>query len=153
MAKAVNSSSGKRRLFIVDDEPTVRRGLELFFAHTSDVEVCGSSTRAQAVQAIGAALPTVVLLEFTPYQDEGLRLIKKLRQSFPYIRIVAFSLDPHASLAEAVLQAGALGYATREDGTEELLEAVRQVSAGHTYVAPAVLKRSPRGRSGGSGPI
>ncbi len=135
MARRVEKHTSRIRLFLVDDEAAVRRGLELLLSHEPNLEVCGSAgSLTEALQQILLLKPDLAVVDLRLRHGDGLKLIRKLRRSVPGLKLLVFSMHQEPSLAEAALRAGADGYVTKNEGTEKLVEAVACVMAGKPYV-------------------
>jgi DNA-binding NarL/FixJ family response regulator len=131
-------------VFLVDDEPAVRRGLELLLGREPGLLVCGSAaTAAEALAAILTLEPDLVVVDLRLKNDHGCRLLRQLRRRCPRLKLLVFSLHDQPSFALAALRAGAHGYVTKEEGTEKLLEAIELLTAGKSYVTPSVAARMP----------
>ncbi len=131
----------KLRVFVVDDEPTERKGLELLIAREPGYEVCGASAGVDAIERLMPLKPNLAVVDFSVYSERGFELIREICRVLPAVRVLVFSLNDEIPLAQAAFKAGALGYVTKEDGTESLVEALELVSAGHTYLAPAIAAK------------
>ena len=144
MARRPNRATPRTRVFLVDDEPAVRRGLELLLGRDPRLLVCGSaSTAAEALKSIQTLEPDLVVVDLHLDNGHGYKLLRQLRRCCPRLRLLVFSLQDRPSLAMAALRAGADGYVTKEEGTEKLLEAIALLVAGQTYVSAAVAGRLP----------
>jgi DNA-binding NarL/FixJ family response regulator len=135
------SRSRKARVYLVDDEPVVLRGLQLLLGGLPQLEVCGtarhaSDARAQ-VQMLAPDL-AVVDLNLGRGEEGGLTLLRQLRQLCPGMKLLVFSMHAESATALAAFQAGAAGYVSKEEGTTALLEALDAVLAGRPYFSPLV---------------
>jgi len=147
-------SSGKRRIFVVDDHPIVRRGLVQLIGHEADMEVCGEAEDAQtALRAIKEARPDLVLLDVSLKESDGLELAKELRVHVPDLAILMLSMHDEALYTERALRAGARGYLMKEEAPQTLLAAVRKVLEGGVYVSEkmsaSLLQGMARGKRAG----
>ena len=143
------------RVFLVDDEPTVRRGLRLLLEVKPGLAVCGEADNEHdALEQMLAQRPDLAVVDLTLKHGEGLALIKQLRQLCPALKILVFSMHREVHFATAAFAAGAQGYVIKEEGTEQVLAAIRVIMAGRPYLSehlavkvPGLVRRTgPRGR-------
>ncbi len=139
----------KVRVFLVDDEPVVRRGLTLFLGRQPNLVMCGEAGNlTEALTQIPLLAPELVILDLTLRNEDGIGLIGELRQRYPRLKILVFSMHGEVTFAQAALSAGAQGYVVKEEGTESLLEAIGLVMAGKFYVSPSIAAQMPEARPG-----
>lgn len=122
------------RVFLVDDHPAVREGLSLLLANKGLV-VCGEAGRGEdAVALLSSAAPDIVLVDLSLGNESGLDLIAALRKVG--IKILVYSMHDDGEKVEAALAAGAGGYVTKREVAATLLEAIRRILAGGSYLSP-----------------
>ena len=132
------------RLYVVDDEPVVRRGLRLLFGMQPGLEVCGEAgTEHEALAGILALRPDLAVVDLTLKEGDGISLIKQLHQLLPALKILVFSMHDETHLAATAFAAGALGYVLKEEGTEQVLEAIQVVMQGRRYLSEQVAAKAP----------
>jgi DNA-binding NarL/FixJ family response regulator len=142
------------RILIVDDHPVVREGLAMLIARQPDLEVCGEAADVpEAVRQAAATNPDVAVIDIGLQTGNGLDLIRRLKARNDRLCILVWSMFGERLYAERSIHAGALGYITKEQATDQIIDAIRRVREGKVYVSAAVadrmLKRavgSPAGR-------
>ena len=123
-------------MLVVDDHPMTRYGIVRLIEQEPDLVVCGEAENAsRALAAVKALKPQVVLADLTMPGGEGLEFIKDMRSLHPEVAVLVVSMHDEALYAERALRAGARGYIMKNEGGEKLVEAVRQVLQGKTYVS------------------
>ncbi len=123
----------------MDDHPLTRRGMAQLIGQQKDLSVCGEAgDAAQALAAVKALQPHLVLVDVTLPGKHGLELIKDLRALHPGVLVLVVSMHDESLYAERALRAGARGYLMKNEGGEKLIEAVRQVLAGKIFVSPSM---------------
>jgi DNA-binding NarL/FixJ family response regulator len=116
----------RAKVLIVDDHPAVREGLALRIEGQPDLEVCGQASDVpEALRAVPATCPDVAVVDISLKAGNGLDLIKRLKTS----------MHGENLYAERALRAGAQGYITKEEATEQIIEAIRQVRDGKVYLS------------------
>jgi DNA-binding NarL/FixJ family response regulator len=142
--------TAKTRILIVDDHPMMRDGLRQLIAHEPDLEVCGEAEDAvDAVQQAEAARPDVAIVDITLRSSSGLELIKDLHIRSPQTKVLVLSMHDESLYAERVLRAGGRGYVMKQEGGKKIIEAVRHVASGRTFVSEAISVRILDSFSGG----
>jgi DNA-binding NarL/FixJ family response regulator len=144
MAREQPGEFAKIRVFLVDDEPVVRRGLRLLLELEANLVVCGeAASEAAAKQGIAKTRPHLAVVDLSLKSGDGLALIKRLRELSPALKILVFSMHDHAETATAAFLAGAHGYVVKEEGTENVIEAIRTVMGGRCYLSEQISNKAP----------
>src|SRR6266704_2391276 len=139
----------KKNILIVDDHPMMRQGLHQLISNEPDLTVCAEAENArQAVEAIAAAKPDLVLADITLPDKNGIELIKDLHALHPGLPVLVISMHDESLFAERVLRAGGRGYIMKQEGGKKLMEAIRQVLSGQIYVSEKMSARILEGFSG-----
>jgi DNA-binding NarL/FixJ family response regulator len=142
MATQKTPTAKKAKVFLVDDHPIVRRGLQFMLSLEPNMTVCGEAESGrEALEKIPALQPDAVIVDLTLKASSGLDLIKDLRRQCPKVKLLVFSMHDELFYAERVLRSGAHGYITKEEGTEKAVEALRVILQGKKYVSPSVASR------------
>jgi DNA-binding NarL/FixJ family response regulator len=126
-----NSTTKRTRLLIVDDHPITRAGLVHLINRQPDMVVCGEAKNAaEALDAVDAGKPDLVLADISLPGKSGLELIKDIKAIHPGLPTLVISMHDESLYAERVLRAGARGYITKHEGGEKLMQAIRHVLSG-----------------------
>jgi DNA-binding NarL/FixJ family response regulator len=143
MPKAkIKASSQAARILIVDDHPAVREALAIRLARLPDVEVCGEAAdAAEALRLAAASDPDVAVIDIALKTSNGIDLIKRLKARNERIRMIVWSMYGDDLYAERALRAGALGYINKEEATDKIVEAIRQVLDGKVYLSSAMTEK------------
>lgn len=129
-------------VLIVDDHAVVRSGLRLLLSKEEDLEVVGEAADArEAVFEVRARKPDVVLLDVTMPGRSGIEAIPDLLKEAPEARILVLSMQDDPSYVREAFAAGAHGYVLKEAADAEVVDAVRQVASGDSYVHPSLGAR------------
>jgi DNA-binding NarL/FixJ family response regulator len=132
----------KARVFLVDDHPIVRRGFQLLLGMEPDLMVCGEADSGPtALQKILALKPDVVIVDLSLKGSSGLELIKQLRAQGLKLKLLVFTMRDEGIYAERALRAGADGYITKEEGTEQAIQAIRVLMQGKRYLSDKVAEK------------
>lgn len=130
------------RIGILDDYPAFARGLELVLSETADIEVVGTASRAEdAEQLVERWAPHIVLMDVRlPTGREGIEATKRICARFPETKVLMLSASEEGLDVREALDAGASGYLIKRADVDELLSAIRTVSAGEVVISPAALR-------------
>lgn len=135
----------KARILMVDDHPIVREGMAQFLNAQADLDLCcEASSAAEALAVLPDCDPALVIVDISLKKDSGLDLIKVLRRAHPQLMLLAMSQHEESIFAERALRAGANGYLMKQEATENILMAIRQVLAGDIYLSAAMNNRLSR---------
>lgn len=130
------------RVFLVEDHAIVREGISSLLALSQDIEVVGAVGSAEeALTEIPAMMPDVLLLDVKLPNLNGVELIRRLQARGglpPTLILTTFEDD---ELLFEGLKAGARGYLLKDISLEQLLEGIREIARGGSYVKPAVTER------------
>ena len=136
------TNKNKARIIIVDDHPIVRQGLENLINHEKDLMVCQQAENApQAMKAIGKLNPDMIIVDISLKEKNGLELIKDIKIQYPNLPILALSMHDESLYAERVIRAGARGYIMKQQATENIVEAIRNVLNGQIYVSDKMTEK------------
>lgn len=141
-SKNPTMSIAQRQVFIVDDHPITRRGLTQLINAEPDLKVCGESDNAiTGLEDIKRVKPDIVLVDITLPRRSGLMLVKDIRLWVPSTYVLALSMHDESLYAERVLRAGGHGYIMKNEGGDKLLQAIRRVLDGVTYVSEGISRK------------
>ncbi len=130
------------RVLIADDQTIVRQGTRALLSRFADIEVVGEAINGEEAIAHAATLmPDVILMDLLMPKLDGVGAMRLILARQPDARIIAltsFATDEH--LLPAV-RAGALGYFLKDASPDELVQAIRHVSRGGSWLPPDLAQR------------
>lgn len=140
----------RARVFIVDDHPAMREALASRIGRQPDLEVCGEAPDInEALDGTSEAHPDVVVVDITLKSGSGLDLIKRLKNRDPAVRVLVCSMHSESLYADRALRAGALGYINKDQATDKIIEAIRQVLEGKVYLSSSMTEKMLQRSVGG----
>jgi two-component system NarL family response regulator len=123
------------RVVIVDDHIVVRLGLRTLIQSQPDMEVAGDAANGQdAVALVEKFHPDLIMMDLRMPDCDGVEAVKRIRSVDPSARVLFLSSFGSEEEVYQALHAGALGYILKNAATEELLQAIRRVYAGGTWI-------------------
>jgi len=132
----------KTKIVIVDDHPMMRDGLTMRILSQSDLDVCGqAATQDEAIELVKDFNPDLVLIDISLKSGNGIELVKRIRLLNTTTKMLMVSAFQESLYAERALRAGALGYLNKQETNEKLIEAIRTVLRGETFVSPDTTQR------------
>lgn len=135
-------SAPPTRVFIVDDHPLVREWLSNLLRQSGNVTVSGfARTASEGLSAMLADPPDVAIVDLSLQNSSGLDLIKDVAEHMAAVRVIVLSMHEELFYVERAFRAGARGYVTKRESTEQIVEAVREVAAGSIYASRPTLAR------------
>ncbi len=142
------------RVVLADDHAVVRAGLRAVLGTAKDIVVVGEATDGREAEALVDRLdPDVLVTDLAMGEHDGLATTKALVARGARVRVLVLTMHPEEEYLVPVLEAGASGYLVKSAADRELVDAVRAVAHGDTYVqasAARVLARGIRQRGAGA---
>lgn len=140
------------RVFLVDDQTLVRKGIRSLLSLLPDIDVVGEAVDgAEALQLIPASTPDIVLLDIRMPQMDGLAVLRRLAEPgrSPHF-IILTTFDDAEALFEGC-KAGARGFLLKDVSLEQLSSTIKAVAGGRLVLQPSItetLLRNLQGRTG-----
>ncbi len=132
----------KTRILLADDHAILRAGLRLLLNAQPDLEVVGEADNGVKVLSLAETLrPDLILLDLTMPGLGGLDVMRALKQVVPESRVLILTMHDDESYLRQALALGAAGYVLKKAVDSELLNAIRAVERGETYVHSAVMNK------------
>jgi DNA-binding NarL/FixJ family response regulator len=150
------SSSGSRKVLVVDDHPVVRQGIKMMVNLEVDLEVCGEAQdELSARRQVRALKPDVVIVDLSLESGDGFNVVRDIAAHFPDIRVLVLSMHDESVYAKRLLSEGASGYIMKQAATDQLITAIRAVLRGERFVSEsqrslAAVRGAEEGRAGPS---
>jgi len=127
------------RVLIADDHTIVRTGLKQIIATTLDIVVIGEATRGDEIpERLQAGPVDLLLLDMAMPGMAGIELIRGLSLRYGTLPILILSMHNEGQIVARALKAGARGYVTKGSEPEVLLDGIRRVAGGETFIDPTL---------------
>ena len=138
------------RVLVADDQKVIREGVTALISLLPGITVVGAATDGDdAVRQAAELRPDVVLMDLNMPRCNGVEATKRLRSTQPGTAVVVLTTYSDDGWVFSALQAGALGFLTKDAGADEIGRAITDVAAGHAQLDPAVQRRVLDALNGG----
>ena len=129
----------KIRVLLADDHGVLREGLRALVEMEPDMEVVADVANGRdAVEKARELGPDVVVMDIGMPELNGIDATRQILGMQPNVSVLCLSVHRERHLVGAMLKAGAAGYLLKTSARKELVEAIRTVASGQTYLSPPV---------------
>lgn len=130
------------QILIADDHPLLREALRGVIEDEDDLILLGEADNGLAAVEVGLNLkPDVAIIDLYMPGLDGLQVIQRLLQADPRARILVLTSATEDDKVAQAIEAGALGYLTKDARRSEIVKAIHEVSQGNSYLPPAIAAR------------
>ncbi|MBK8816160.1 MAG: response regulator transcription factor [Methylococcaceae bacterium] len=131
----------KISVLLVDDHAVVRAGFRMLLSSTENIAIVAEADRGEAAcQLYLEKKPDVVVMDLSMPGIGGLECIRRIRNRDPQAKILIFSVHDELVYLNRAIEAGALGYITKNSAPEILIDAIRQIAVGNLYIESGLAK-------------
>lgn len=132
----------KLRILLADDHETVREGIKMLINAQSDMTVVGEAQNGEtAAQKAQDLEPDVVLMDISMPVLNGLKATQKIRRLCPKVKILTLTRHTDDGYLQQLIQAGANGYVLKQSAPTELINALRAIGAGNSYLDQSLTEK------------
>jgi DNA-binding NarL/FixJ family response regulator len=143
------TTARKIRVLLAEDHRSVREGFKFILAAQPDIECVGEAGDGRtAVRLAQEIRPDVVLMDVSMPELNGLKATERLAEICPDVRVLALTRHTDRAYLQQLLQAGAAGYVLKQSDPAVLLQAVRALAEGNSYLDPAIAGKALDGYFG-----
>ncbi|MCF7957995.1 MAG: response regulator transcription factor [Phycisphaerae bacterium] len=135
----------KTRILIVDDYPVIREGLTQIINQETNLLVCAEAgTIGEAVKVVKKQKIDLALVDMLLDNSTGIQVIKRIKILCPDIIALIFSVSDNFQYVKQAIEAGARGYITKDEISENIVNAIRRILTGQIYISSRLLKHVPK---------
>jgi two-component system invasion response regulator UvrY len=129
------------KILICDDHKIVREGLRQILQQLEGVTLISEAQNGnEALLILKEIKFDILLLDISLPDQNGLVVLQSVKAKWPSTNVLMLSMHPQEQYAIRALQLGASGYLTKDTASEELLLAVRKISAGGKYISQSLAE-------------
>jgi two-component system response regulator NreC len=130
---------GKIRVLLAEDHTIVRKGLRALLDDETDIEVVGEAEDGrETVRQVERVCPDVVLMDITMPLLNGVEATRQIKSQHPEVQVLGLTRHENEEYIYQLLRAGASGYVVKQAAPAELVEAIRAVFEGDTFLSPSI---------------
>ena len=129
------------KIIIIDDHQLFREGVKRILDFEDSFEVVAEGD--DGIDVLGLYErnePDVVLMDINMPEKNGVEATAELIEKYPDAKVMVLSIHDDESYVTHALKSGALGYMLKEMDADEIVEAIKVVSKGGSYLHPKVTK-------------
>jgi two-component system, NarL family, invasion response regulator UvrY len=127
------------KVLVADDFPLIRRGVrDLLVEGIQGVKIGEAGNFHEMLDLLRRKPWDVAVMDISMPGMNGLDALKQMKQEFPDLPVLVFSMHPEEQYAIRMFKAGADGYLTKVSAPEELVKAIKRVHQGGKYVSPSL---------------
>lgn len=125
----------KTNIALINQQPLLLDGLVALMAGTPDMEVIATSLVPSDIQTISSSKTDIIVID-PGYSSAAFQAMRTLGRRDKAPKILVFAMEANIDYAVKALDTGASGYLPSSSSAEELMQAVRAVLKGETFISP-----------------
>ena len=142
---STNLAARKTRILVVDDHPIVRDGLAELLNHEADLLVSARvGNPAEAIKAVKKERIDLAIVDMLLKNTTGVQVTKKIKAICPNLIVLIFSMSDELRYIKQAFEVGARGYITKDELSERIIDAIRQILDGGIYLNKRLTKKFTR---------
>ncbi|MDA9764212.1 MAG: response regulator transcription factor [Opitutales bacterium] len=136
------NNEGPKKILIVEDHPILVYGLQLMIEKEEGFNVSGVvKTKDEALDLLGTMGPDLVVIDISLQYQDGLTLIKQVKESEYNVPILCLSMHEELYYAEQCLRAGANGFITKSEPCEVIISGIEKILGGEIYLSESIRRQ------------
>lgn len=141
VAEQLVTSAEPVRVVLADDHTLVRQSVARILMGEADMRVVGEGSRGDEVVELALrAKPHIVILDVSMPAMTGLEAATEIWSRAPGVKIIFLTMHDDDATVSRAIAVGADGYVLKTASHEELLQCVRAVAAGGSFLSPAIAR-------------
>jgi two-component system, NarL family, response regulator NreC len=130
-------------IFLADDHQIVRKGIKAILSTESDFKIIGEAGDGiETVKLVEELKPDILILDLMMGGINGLEVTRQLTKKLPQTGIVVLSMHSNEAYVLEALRSGAKAYILKDNTTDDLVHAIREVAAGRRYLSSPLSDRA-----------
>jgi len=132
---ASNNAANPLRILLADDHAMMRDGLAMLINSQTDMQVIAEAANGrEAVDRAVEDHPDIAVLDVSMPECGGAEAAVQIHERCPGVRLLALTRHGEQGYLRRMLQAGATGYVLKKSAGDKLIQAIRTIASGHTYI-------------------
>lgn len=130
----------KVQILLADDHKVVRDGLQSVLEKQTEFEVIGvAGDGRETIEMAKRIQPDIIVMDISMPNVGGIEATLQIKATCPAVKILALSVHSQGAIVAQMIRAGASGYVPKTCAAKELIEAIRTIMHGHTYISLEVM--------------
>lgn len=130
------------RILLAEDHAIVREGIRRLLSTEPDLEVVGEAADGEAAVEMTRSLrPDILCLDVSMPRLNGVEVTRRIKGELPQVGVVVLTMHEDEAYVYELVKAGASGYVLKRASARDLVDAVRAVASGHTFLHPLIARR------------
>jgi two-component system, NarL family, response regulator NreC len=126
-------------VILAEDHQALIDGIKLSLEYEVDITVIGEANDGERlIELVRNKRPQVVLTDIRMPKCDGIFATKVIKNEFPDIKVIAFSMFDQAEAVQQMKQAGASGYIMKNSPLSKVIQAIRTVANNETFFDDAI---------------
>ncbi len=143
------------KVLLADDHGIVRAGLRRIVEEDDEIEVIAEAADGnEAIQQVRKKCPDVAVIDISMPGVDGLEVVSRLHSYYPELPVLILTMHEEEQYVVRAIEAGAMGYITKQSAPEQLVSAIRKLHSGSRFLtaeaAELLALRLARGVNGRS---
>ena len=131
----------KQRIVLVDDHEVVRLGLKSLLERNPQFEVVGEASSArEALEQVTILQPDVVVMDIRLPGTSGIEACEQIVEKHPNVKVIMLTSYEEEDVILRALCSGACSYLSKKASLEEIVDAIRIVVKGGSYMSPSIAR-------------
>jgi DNA-binding NarL/FixJ family response regulator len=127
------------KILLADDHAMLRHGLSRSFEQEKDITIIGQAEDGySAIELTKELSPDLVIMDIGMPGLNGIETTRRIIQDCPKVKIIGLSMHSSDKYVREMFKAGASGYLLKNCSFDELVEAIKAVMSGNTYISPSI---------------
>ncbi len=124
------------KIIVADDHDIIREGIKTILHKYDEYEVVGEAADGEEVlDKVARLKPDILLLDITMPKKSGLEIIEQIQRISRKTKIIIISVHKADAYVMRALKGGVRGYLNKENAADDLLPALRKVTAGQVFLS------------------
>lgn len=124
----------KIQVILADDHQMFRDGIKAVLSDETDIQIIREvSSGEELIKSLNSCMPHVIVTDISMPDKSGIDATRIITSKFPCAKVLILSMHTNEEFIMNAIKAGASGYLPKDAGRDELLKAIRTISAGDEY--------------------
>lgn len=129
-------------ILLIDDHSLVRTGIKRLLEDTKQVKIIGEAESGEeSIQLAQQLKPDVILMDVNMPGIGGVEASRRILQRDPSQKIIVLTIHTEQTFPKRLLEIGAKGYLTKECKIDEMMNAIKLVNNGGSYIEPRIAQQ------------